>query len=458
MKDKKILILIASAGVLLMVILSVSGCPTKSKTSLSQIRPQEVNIAKLQAQIEQARDLIRAFVEFNISLQKSLDTQRQISEQERVKILGLEQKLKETSAQNETLTNELTQAKEALELTAPIRQELTKINNALAGLGIKPKQEKEILLQLKATNKELDSIDHSIASLLKENLSYKRQAQNLSALLDSKNSELATLIKQQEENRTEMQGLNNRLRHLSEDMKKLNTAKSLLEQKASELEKTVERLKQTNLSLNEKLGMFERNLRQMENKESKIIKEKEKAIRQKEELISKYNQQTDTLTLLIQTNQEMENKLNFLKAELGKLEQLNKEYANLKSEYKNTQATLIQNETELGRRANSILNLQERINELEAKAADSQLKSLELEKECATLREQNVAAQLEKEELGSQLNQAKLRLSDLESQLIQIGNILKPLPPAEASLPQQQEDAKKVEVEIFPQTQNLEVE
>lgn len=454
MKDKKILILIAFVGVLLMVILFVSGSPKKSKTRFAQIRPQEVTIAKLEAQVQQVRDLIQAFVEFNISLQKNLDEERQVFEQERAKVIKLQESLQEASAKNEDLTKKLTQAKVGLELTEPIRQELTKINNALAGLWIKPKQETEILLQLKAINKELDSIDRSIPPLLKENQSYKRQAQNLTTLLDSKESELAILRKQQEENRTEMQGLNNRLKYLSEDMKKVNTAKSLLEQKGSELEKTVEGLKQTNSSLNEKLGMLERDLRQMQDKQSQIIREKEEAIRQKEEVITKYNQQADTLVLLVQTNQEMENKLNSLKAELG---QLNKEYANLKSEYKNTQATLMQNETELGRRANSILNLQERIAQLEAKSGESQLKSKDMEKECATLREQNVGVQLEKEELGNQLNQARLRLNDLESQLAQITNIIKPAASTQGTSGQKQEGAKKIEVELFPQTQNLEV-
>lgn len=431
MKDKKILILIALVVVLTFIILSASGSSVKSKARLLPERgPQDAAIARLEEQVRQTRDLIHAFVELNIALQKSLDIQR-------VKTLELEKKFKETSAQNETLTNALSQAKAGLELTEPIRQGLTKINNALAGLWIKPKQEGELLLQLKAINKELDSIDRSIPVLTKENQSYKLKAQNLSRLLEERENNLANLKKQQEE----------------EKAKRLTEARSLLEQGKKDLEKRVAGLKQTNSSLNEKLGMLERDLRQMQDKESQRMGEKEEAIRQKEELIIKYNQHADALSLLVQTNQGMENELNSLRAQLG---QLNKEYVNLKEAHKNAQATLAQNEPELGRRANSILNLQERIAELEAKSGESQLKYKEMEKESATLREQNVAVQLEKEDLGDQLNQARFRLNDLESQLGQITNIIKPAASTQGASGQKQEGAKKIEVELFPQTQNLE--
>lgn len=421
MKDKKILILIASVVILTFIVLFALGSSVKSKARLlPQTGPQDVAIARLEAQIKQARDLIRAFVELNISLQKSLDMQRQISEQERVRIFGLEQKLKETSAHNETLTNELSQAKVGLELTQPMRQRLAQIEDNLARLDIRASKVGRLKRQLQALNKTLESINHKVPSLIKEEVDKK-------------------------------QSMSKELNVLSEQLKMADKARAFLEQKSLDLEKTVEGLEQANSTLNEELIKLDKALKEMQDKQAQLIHEREETIRQKDEAVAKQTQQVDSLVLLNQKNQELENKLNSLRAEL---EQLNKEYVNLKEEHKNAQTTLAQNETELGRRANSILNFQERIAELEAKLGGIQSKSKDMEKECATLREQNVAVQLEREELKGQL---KLRLNDLENQLAQITNIIKPAASTQGTSGQKQEGTKKIEVELFPQTQNLEV-
>ena len=422
MKDKKILILIVFVVALTFIILSVwdSSVKTKARLLLYEAESQDVTVARLETQIKQARDLIRAFVELNISLQKSLDMQRQISEQERVRIFGLEQKLKETSAHNETLTNELSQAKVGLELTQPIRQRLAQIEDSLAKLDIRASKVGRLKRQLQALNKTLESINHKIPNLIKEEVDKK-------------------------------QSMSKELNVLSEQLKMADKTKAFLEQKSLDLEKTVEGLEQANSTLNEELIKLDKALKEMQDRQAQLIHEREEAIRQKDEAVAKQTQQVDSLALLIQRNQELENKLNSLRVEL---EQLNKEYVNLKEGHQNAQAILAKNETELGRRANSILNLQERITELEAKLDGVQLKSKDMEKECATLREQNVAVQLEREELKGQL---KLRLNDLENQLAQITDIIKPAASTQGTAGQKQEGTKKIEVELFPQTQNLEV-
>ena len=136
-------------------------------------------------------------------------------------------------------------------------------------------------------------------------------------------------------------------------------------------------------------------------------------------------------------------------------EKLSKNYADLKNEYIKADETIKQNTLALGKRADRILVLSEKLTETRSGLKDIRSKYQEIEKESAALREQNVAAQLEREELKIQLSQARVKLKEFESQASQITNILKSIHTAEASsgLPQEEPDEnKKIEVELYQST------
>lgn len=442
MKDKKILILIVFATALTFVILFVTR-PTKGGRAVSIRAPSaalETNASKLENQIQQARDLIDALVRLNFSLQNNLNEQKASFKQERNEKIYFQQNLKDAVLQIEALNKELNRAKTDLELTEPIRQKLDQINTALANLWIKPQQEKELKQQLGALEMDLNSIDRLIPTLLRENKSYEQEAQTSSELLKKKEDEAVSLVAKLKDEQTRNQVLSKNFDILSKDLKAAKELRSLLEKRSLDLKKKVETLRQGNLSLNEQVNALEKDLRDLQNRLSRVTREKELALKQ-----------IDQARITVQNAQKLQEELNKFQSQF---EQLNREYANLKEEHKGTQTTLTQNETELAKRAEKILNLQERVSEMEARLGELQLKSNELQKEGALLREQNVAVQLERETLRDQLDQAKLHLNDLENQLAQISSILKPSPKSTEVQPQRQwEGAKKVDVELIPQTQ-----
>ena len=105
----------------------------------------------------------------------------------------------------------------------------------------------------------------------------------------------------------------------------------------------------------------------------------------------------------------------------------------------------------MGKRADRILVLSEKLTEAQSGLKDIRSKYQEIEKESAALREQNVAAQIEREELKIQLTQTRAKLKEFESQASQITSILKGINTAEASLglPREQDENKKIEVELY---------
>ena len=195
-------------------------------------------------------------------------------------------------------------------------------------------------------------------------------------------------------------------------------------------DKTLSELTRTNKKLENDLKSRESEVDQSAQEKQTLLKELEKA------------------KIAAQGARKLEVELKQLQAQLG---QLDNEELDLKNGYREAQELIKQSDAELGKRANKILVLEEKLAGLELKLGDIQLKSQEMEKETALLREQNIAIQLEREDLRNQLHQARIRLSALESQASQISDIIRQAPaakPAEASLPK--EEAKRVEVELYP--------
>jgi len=515
MKDKRFLVFISLLIIVVLAFLFFAKPVNKNKLNLRLPESQNSDIAKLEAQIQQLSNLVHASAQTNLSLQKELVVQKEVLRQSRERRLELEQKLNDALTQSDALTKELEQAKSGLSdlegLTAPIKAKLKEIDNSLANSWLKPQQEKNLLQQLQAINKELDTLGHSIPELVKENKSYKQKAQSLASLADMKEVELVSLKKQLEQEKANKQPFIDRINALTDELKMVTKNKSILEQKSADVDKAIEKLKQENSFLNQALMKFEQELKEANNKQIEsskekdlaltqkdalikekdlqlsqkeeelkkekdlalsqkddALKEKDLAIQQKEEVLKKQEEQQAKVILLTQANQELEKGIGSLKVEL---EKLNKDYAAWQSEQKNTQEIIKQHEAELGKRADKIVVLQEKLSEMEDKLSEIQLKSKDMQKESALLREQYVVIQLEKENLKSQLEQTKLKLSNLQSQISQtiqlnanlqnqfqqINSILKTTEQPqgytkEESVPSAA--SKKVEVQLYPQNKS----
>lgn len=453
MKGKSFLILIIFALIIGFIIFYLSEPVKKPQVSLTAAVPRETAVAQLEAQVQQLKDVIQAFVQMDASLQKEFG-------QEREKLQKLEEVFKEAISQNEILGRELTKAKAGLELTHPIRERLKEINNSLTNLGAGSLEGKELSQRLRSIAKELDAIDRSIPNLLRENKSYKAQAQSSSLLLDRKKQELASLG-----------------------------------QMALDLKNTIDSLRRSNYSLNTELRKLESALKDAQRKETQLIQERQEALMKNQELMKQATGQKEQSLLLSQKNLEMGKELHSLRLELkqgnlerqliikevenatmaiedaqglkqeliqlqSQIEQLSKDYAGLKSEHGRSQEMLKDKEIELGKRADRILNLQAKLSEVEANLSEVQLKYKGEEKGSAILREQYVAIQLERESLKNELDEAKVKLTNLRSQLQQMAGIFNmPLEqPQAAPAPKLEEEisepqAKKVDVKLLPQTE-----
>ncbi|OGX31970.1 MAG: hypothetical protein A3G37_00550 [Omnitrophica WOR_2 bacterium RIFCSPLOWO2_12_FULL_46_30] len=275
----------------------------------------------------------------------------------------------------------------------------------------------EVTAQKEALGQELIQAKASLELVQpvkqKENTGAKSQdksrIENLAKQLKEKENILADLKEQLNEEKASRQAASREFKRISEELRMAKNTKSALERALSETEKKKDELKTTNTSLKEEA-------RAASLGREKLGKEKEQ-----------------------------------LRAQL---ELLNKTYSDLQNEYLRGQEVLKQNETESGRRADRILVLEEKLTKAETQLADVQLKYKDMEKESALVREQNVAVQLEREELKNQLEQAKFRLNELENQAFQILKLLKPAGTAEIALPvvsaaePPKEEAKRVEVEL----------
>ncbi|HBU08211.1 MAG TPA: hypothetical protein DEA99_03240, partial [Candidatus Omnitrophica bacterium] len=320
------------------------------------------------------------------------------------------------------------------------------------------------------------SIETKIPDILKENTSYRAKTQDLTRASEKQQKEIAQLKNEL----TQKQFLAKNLNNLSEELKRAKLEKTVLEKAGSQL-------KETNFSLTVKLDTLGEQLRDARGSLSQAVQEKETEIKQNRETLQRAKQLEDAILGLTQKNQTLENELPPLKNQLEALkeeklrltkeieeakaagqnavmlqeqlkqlqvrsEELSKNYADLKNEYAKADETIKQNTLALGKRADRILVLSEKLTETQSGLKDIRSKYQEIEKESAALREQNVAAQLEREELKIQLTQTRVKLKEFESQASQITNILNNIRAGETSadLPQEQEDeGKTVKVELY---------
>ncbi|MCK9595294.1 MAG: hypothetical protein PHH68_03065 [Candidatus Omnitrophica bacterium] len=136
-----------------------------------------------------------------------------------------------------------------------------------------------------------------------------------------------------------------------------------------------------------------------------------------------------------------------LKSELNRVQdQMN----GLNKRYQDALETIRINQTELSKRAEKILSLQEKLDQVEAKLALMRVRAQETTKESAVLREQFVYAQLERERLIAELNETKSELNELQGKFSRIGNIFGntgwPGYDAKMAIPASQ----KINVELIP--------
>lgn len=416
MKDKKIFILIASAGIAAFA-LFFSPRPVEKNRRQADMGDitRQANIAQLESQVQALRGLITAFVGLNQSLKDSF-------QEEKEQRAALQQALSKAGLQNESLSQELSRAKVSLELTLPIKQSIDKIQDSLSGLSLAPGKEKEISRQLGDISRQLKLVDAQIPGLLKENASYKQLADTMQGLLKKQEEDIRALRSALDEEKTR-----------EEEAKNIQ---SLSERKGAEFEKTKNNLIAANASLHAEINRLTQALKDTQGKLSQAAREKE---------ISN----TREAKALKEDNRKLTAQLNQLQEQLARLQ---KDSAALDDDYAAARETLKNNEAALGSRADKILVLEETLAGIRGQLSEIQSRYGELEKESAGLREQNVAGQLEREDLKGQLNQSRIKLSGLESRISQIGVILEAPKPAETTLPKEEarQEAKRVEVELYP--------
>ena len=276
------------------------------------------------------------------------------------------------------------------------------------------------------------------------------------------------MLTQQKENLAREESLNN----VSEELKKIREAHSVLETNAAEREKRQKELTRANSSLNKELQRLTQSLDDIHTKLIAARKEKETLLQKLDatgrSLAGMQKLKTERETLQKQLAKSQDEKQNLLqglaeaKGALKDTQKLQSEIQNLKNQleqltttygqqqnaYAAVKETIAQNEIELGKRANKILIAAEQQAGVDTRLSEIQAKAAHMEKESALLRELNVAVLLERENLRLLLNQAKLRLSELEGQASLISSILKDAKPAENLTPK--EETKKIELELYP--------
>lgn len=351
----------------------------------------------------------------------------------------------------------------------------------------------EVIAQKQALEQEL--IQQARASLelarpAKQRLS--EQEQNLSRQLKEKENAALSLKNQLGEEKAKYDNLSKNFNNASLELKRIKNTKTALERAVIEAERIKDELKQTNVSLKAAESRAKGELKEAQAKLSLSFQEKESAIKQKDEALRQKEQLRQSLEEFKQANQRSEKELGslensieqldkeklMLKYELeeakklnlntqklqqelaqlrAQLELLNKTYADLQNEHTVIQQALKQNEIDLGSRADRILVSEEKLKIAQAQLADTQLKYKDIEKDTSLLREQNVAVQIEREGLKNQLQQARLRLSELENQTLQISSILNtakttpaPAPAKEDTGRTEAEPGQRVEVELYP--------
>src|SRR3989338_4898819 len=273
MKDKKLLILLIFLAIIGSVMLfllrplkKTEDLGAKDKESLQQ------NVIKLQSQVKQLQGLLRGFVLVNHSINTTfLKEKNQRGD--------LEKLLKDITAQNEILTQDLTQSRVSLELTKELRGKVDAAEKLIAGLNLKPGKENEIKRQLENLNKTLNSIETKIPDILKENTSYRAKTQDLTRASEKQQKEIAQLKNELIQKQFLAKNLNN----LSEELRRAKVEKAVLEKAGSQL-------KDANFSLTAKLDKLGEELSNARGSLSQAVREKEAEMKQSREALQKSRQ------------------------------------------------------------------------------------------------------------------------------------------------------------------------
>ena len=479
MKDKRILIIIAFAAIVLGFLLFISR---QTLDRSGDLKPEsEIDSVRIIKEIRQAKDLIQAVVIMNASLNKKLNEKDRRLNKQKEKAENLQVKLKELSLENKRLDEELTWSKQ------------------------------EFKKQLAGFKKGLDSIETQIPRLIKKNKEYQNEAEVLEALIEQKETQIQDLTQELKQGLTKEKELKSAQLALEKELAKIQDKGSLLEKQLSESNLKIQNLegqlneglaKQDELSqaqlalkkelakiqdksffleqqLNEKdaqIQNLEAELKQGLTKEKELksaqitLVEKVNELQKKnvllKEQLDQEQEQVVQLSKQIETQQDehdravfsleksyqiIQERLRFNRAEL---EKLNSDYVSLKREYESTKVVIAGNEIELAKRADRILNLQDRLTIAGKNIEQFENDSLQQKEESTTLRRQYVARQLENETLRYQLNQYKRKLADLQTHIVQVSetNSLLQDRLQEISEIFTGAKAKKVNIELIPKT------
>ncbi len=442
-----------------------------------RIRSQGIqrNITILSEQLKMTGKEKSFFAQRSGSLERAVEDLKKGNDSLTRRINILSEELKRTNKEKSSLEDKLIKERNSYRVQADSlsgildtkEKELAALNKRLkeeeAKSGNFQKELASLSEQLKSANKEKsslaqksESLERAVEDLKEGNVSLQGEFNILSAQLkmasreksffEEKSETLAKMVLDLKSNNASFQ---KELASLSEQLKSANKAKSTLEEKADDLEKITESLRKENASLNEESKRLEESLASTKGQYSAWSKEREEMLREKQEAMKNVIAQQEKIDLLAQENTSLEKELKLLKANL---EQLNKDYVVLKDEHKNMAQTFKQSEAELGKRADKILTLQEKLSAAQDKLDAIQFRSREIEKDSATLRQQYVTVQMERERLRDELEDTRRRLGELENRFQQIGNILKTSEQSDVARQQEEGQFKKVNVELIPET------
>lgn len=432
MTDKKILFLGIGLLSVFFVLFHMLRPSKQPKPALTK--------ADLNQEVEQLKETVETFGKFNTSLHRAFKEEKEKTNQAVEKMVQLQEELKETVTQKELLTQELAEARDKLEVTLPLRQRALAIEEQLVNVGPASGDQPLLKGQVDTLLKGLDTLSQQIPVLAQENRSYRTQVETLSTLLQGKDKELVMLKQKTEEDKVKNKALSQSVDTVLEQLMALTKEKAALEQRLLDLQKNTGGNVAQESAFKETLLSMERNLQEFRGKQTLLIQEKQ-------ELSEQVAKQKTGLALLDKKNHSLVNEVNALKASL---EKVRTHYEALKDVQGKRDGDTKAKEDELARRRAEISDIQEKLTKAEAGMLDLQFKYKEAKKESALLREQFVYLQLEREKLRDELNQAKVKLYELQSKFQQIEQAIKTGAPVVLTQPSEN-TSKKVNVELVPE-------
>jgi chromosome segregation ATPase len=265
---------------------------------------------------------------------------------------------------------------------------------------------RELDEELTLTKESLVELDESIQPI-------RKRLKALEKLSSEKDIQMHNLGKELKEIASAKSSLEKKVERLKEKeslLEKQPKEKGALLNKKSQQQrinkKELNRIKRDNFIL-------EQGLNKLKKKNSSLIK---RIARLNKKVKSRQVDKLKAISSLKKSNQELNEKLSLTENEL---EKINNDYANLKEKYESIKDDIAQNELELAKRAERILTFQDRLGIAEGRIEQLEEGSFRQREESATLRKQYVGGQLENQTLKEELNQYKLRLINLQSQIIQ---------------------------------------